>query len=119
MTPNHYQMAAMRTANRGGTSLDNPIIYDAEQKLLNFSLGMCGESGEFADMIKKHVFHGHAMDVPKLKRELGDVLWYVATLSDTLGFTLEDVMQTNIEKLKERYPQGFTSEDSIARKDTK
>lgn len=104
---NGYQIAAMRTAG-----MENKIY-----RLGNFALGIAGEAGEVADYIKKVLYHGHPMDKDKLCKELGDVLWYIATLADTACFTLEEVARVNIEKLKKRYPEGFNKERSINRGD--
>ena len=103
-----YQMLAERTANRGAQ--DTP-----ESRFVNFAFGLAGEAGEVIDSLKKHLFHGHPLDRERLKLELGDVLWYIATITTTAGMTLEDVAIANIEKLKARYPDGFDSEKSINR----
>lgn len=108
MDMNDYQVKAVRTA---GT-------YDSDSKeLAVLALGVSGEAGEVADYIKKVVGHGHALDKDKLTKELGDVMWYVAVLSSAIGVNLETVAQSNIDKLKARYPDGFSSDRSINRKD--
>lgn len=111
MTANVYQKLASRTL------IDAPedAITSAETMLVWNALGLTGEAGEVADLIKKAIFHRHGLEDAtraKLKKELGDVCWYVAAVCSGLGFTLEDVMQGNIDKLQERYPEGFTSEAS-------
>ena len=78
-------------------------------------LGLCGESGEVADIVKKHKYHGHILPDGKLYEELGDVLWYIAEMATTLGVLLEDIVLMNIRKLQKRYPEGFSSERSINR----
>lgn len=75
--------------------------------LINGCLGLAGESGETLDMVKKWIFHDSELDKDHLKKELGDVMWYVAMICYAMGFDLDDVMQTNIDKLKARYPGGF------------
>ena len=105
---NEYQQLAERTARKAN---DTP-----EKRFINFSFGLTGETGEVIDCIKKHLFHGHPLDQEKLKIELGDVLWYIATLATTAGLTLHEIAVTNIEKLKVRYPEGFSEERSIYRK---
>lgn len=100
-----YQHAAMRTTihERGA----------ADMKALSWNaLGIAGEAGEVADLIKKHVAHGHELDEAKLTRELGDVLWYVAALAHDIGVSLSTVAHENVEKLKARYPDGFDRERS-------
>jgi NTP pyrophosphatase (non-canonical NTP hydrolase) len=101
-----YQRAAMRTAN--------PSCID----LSNAALGLCGEAGEFADCVKKHLHQGHPLDRDKLIREAGDVLWYVALACEVLGVTMEHVAERNIEKLKLRYEHGYAHAASVGRKDS-
>ena len=81
-----------------------------------FALGVAGEAGEVADMIKKHVGHGHTLDKIKLVKELGDVLWYVVALADLHNISLAQVMIENARKLRVRYPNGFSPEASQNRK---
>ncbi len=105
---NDYQIAANRTINK-----------DADEKwlLVNVGLGLTGEAGEVADMLKKHLTHSHVLDKTKIVKELGDVLWYIAEAAYIIGVSLEDIAQTNIDKLRQRYPDGFTSERSINREE--
>ncbi len=74
--------------------------------------GLAGEAGEVAELAKKQIFHQHGIDKDKWKKELGDVLWYVAACASKLGLTMEEIMEHNIEKLKARFPNGFNSTDS-------
>lgn len=85
--------------------------------MLPLLCGLTGESGEVADLIKKHFGHGHELDRDKLKKELGDVLWYLARLSAEFGILLSDVADSNIAKLRARYPNGFSEEASKNRKE--
>ena len=101
-----YQTKAMRTA---------PMKCSPEIQLATFGLGVAGEAGEVADLIKKHLGHGHALDRDKLRKELGDVLWYVAGIAHLHGMPLSEVATANIVKLQARYPNGFSSEASINR----
>lgn len=75
-------------------------------------LGIAGEAGEVADLIKKEYFHDHDRNPEKIKEELGDVLFYVAICAWLYGFTLDEVAQANTDKLAARYPNGFESERS-------
>lgn len=84
-----------------------------DTELANYTLGLVCEAGEVGDIIKKHLYHGHELDENKLKSELGDVLWYLGNICNVLDIKLEDVASKNIKKLKERYPNGFSQEDSI------
>lgn len=106
LTANDYQRAAMRTAGEYETNYD---------KLRNAAYGLNGEAGEVIDLLKKHEFQGHELPDEKLIDECGDVLWYCALLADALGFTLEQVMNRNIDKLRKRYPDGFDKARSINR----
>ena len=87
-----------------------------QEILINGVMGLCGESGEAIDIVKKHLFHGHPLDREALKKELGDVAWYLAETAYALDIPLEDIMKANIEKLKQRYPEGFSVRESINRK---
>lgn len=107
MTMNEYQQLAQRTSNTHAPSA----------KVGNGLLGLCGEVGECADLWKKAIYQGHEFDRLHCAKELGDVLWYVAELAVGLGYTLEDVAQMNIDKLKARYPDGFDPEKSQHRKE--
>jgi NTP pyrophosphatase (non-canonical NTP hydrolase) len=86
-----------------------------DQKLCLGALGLTGEAGEVADIVKKHLFQGHALDRGKLRDELGDVLWYYTLICQTMGFGLDEVMTHNVEKLHQRYPNGFEAGRSIQR----
>lgn len=103
MTGNEYQVLAMRTKN---------MKLSPDDSLANGVMGLCGESGECADMVKKLFFQGRELDVPHFEKELGDVLWYIALCCDALGLKMDDVMRMNIEKLKARYPDGFDPQRS-------
>ena len=92
----------------------NPELSERDV-LINGVMGLCGESGEAIDIIKKHLAQGHPLDREALAKELGDICWYVAETAQVLGYDLETIMTMNIEKLKKRYPDGFSREDSINR----
>lgn len=119
-TLDFYQEQAMRT---NGTT-DDPIPdsvgrtnTDINYALLNATLGACGESGELADDVKKALFHGKKLDRDHAIKELGDILWYVAQAATALNVGLSEVARLNIEKLKLRYPEGFSHEASARRAD--
>lgn len=114
MTPEQYQNEAARTL-----LARPPRDYSPEEIMLVWNaLGLAGEAGEVADYIKKCIFHDHPLDVEKLIKELGDVQWYLAALATKIQVTLSQVMETNIEKLKARYPVEFNVDDSINRSDS-
>lgn len=111
MTGNEYQQLAMRT-NDGLNTIRLALTMNINcdiiiAQLLNGVLGLTGEAGEVSDLVKKGIFHEKGIDLEHLKKELGDCAWYLAMICDACGFTLDDVMQTNIDKLKARYPEGF------------
>ena len=110
MTINEYQNLAMKTLN--------PEL-DKKDVLINGVMGLCGESGEAIDIVKKWLAQGHELDREKLAKELGDIAWYLAETAYALEMPLEDILQANIEKLKKRYPQGFSVEGSLNREDAK
>lgn len=103
MTLDEYQELAARTLGRDLTH---------EQQLANAALGLTGESGEVADIIKKHLFHATPLDQEALVKELGDCLWYLGAFATVLGLSLDDIAQRNIDKLRRRYPEGFDPERS-------
>jgi NTP pyrophosphatase (non-canonical NTP hydrolase) len=88
---------------------------DEQGRLLSGALGLCGEAGEVAEQLKKHFFHGHPLDKARLSSELGDVLWYWVLLCDSLSLSMESVVTGNVEKLRRRYPDGFSTDHSINR----
>ena len=107
MTINEYQTAALRTAQTDKLTTN--------ELLLNSALGLCGESGEVADLVKKHRFQGHDIDVEHIAKELGDVTWYLAVGAYSIGYDLEKILQMNVDKLKARYPDGFSTDRSLHR----
>ncbi|MGN4543828.1 nucleoside triphosphate pyrophosphohydrolase family protein [Bacillus cereus group sp. MYBK95-2] len=116
-----YQEAALRTWNTNN---------DFGGRVLNEALGLTGEAGEVADVVKKAIFHVHGFDpahcpgeeegnTHKIALELGDILYYISIMSHEMGYTLEDIAQMNISKLATRYPDGFSREASQNRVDMK
>jgi NTP pyrophosphatase (non-canonical NTP hydrolase) len=104
---NTYQELAGRTAGAGG---------NGDRRLIIAALGLAGEAGEFANLVKKLTAHGHTDITPEvLADELGDVLWYLAEAATACGLELDDVAQENVRKLQKRYPEGFSEERSINR----
>lgn len=98
MTINEYQKLALRTMNQHLSKKDI---------LINGVMGLCGESGEAIDIVKKHLAHGHELDREHLIEELGDIAWYLAEAAYSLDIDLETIFKKNIEKLEKRYPDGF------------
>lgn len=106
MTINEYQELALRTLNPELSQKD---------VLINGVMGLCGESGEAIDIVKKHLAQGHPLDNEALSKELGDIAWYLAETAYAIGFPLEDILQMNIDKLRACYPEGFSADRSIHR----
>ena len=111
MLPNEFQEEALRTAS--------DHTYDAPHKnmMLEGVLGLCGEAGEAADAVKKTIFQGHDLDRAHVAEELGDCLWYIAVAAHAIGYELDTIMQMNVNKLRNRYPDGFDPQRSIRRED--
>lgn len=107
MQMNEYQKAAARSIN--------PALYP-EQVLHHALHGMSGEVGEIHSIYQKS-YQGHEIDTDHVKKELGDLLWFIAEYCTALGWTLEEVAQMNIDKLKARYPEGFSEDKSLHRKE--
>ena len=107
MTPNSYQKAALRTKN-------NKLNF--VEQLQNGIMGLNGEAGECIDLLKKHLFQGHELNKEHIAKELGDIAWYLAISADAIGYDLETIFQMNINKLKDRYPEGFDADLSVHRK---
>lgn len=92
------------------------------ERMTQSAIGLVSEAGEVAGVVEKIVFQGHDFDIAmreKLQREVGDLLWYLAMLMDETDMSLEDVMIRNIDKLKMRFPEKFSTEDSVNRVDAK
>ena len=106
MEVNEYQKLAMATLN--------PEL-NKKDVLINSVMGLCGESGEAIDIVKKWMAQGHELDKEHLAKELGDIAWYLAEAATALDLPLEDILQANIDKLKKRYPEGFQTEKSLTR----
>lgn len=107
MTGNEYQKLAARTIN---------IYLSPWEKEMHSLFGMASEVGELHSLYQK-VHQGHAFDVIHAKKELGDLLWFIAEWCTANDIDLEAIMELNIEKLRERYPEGFDAEKSLHRKE--
>lgn len=104
-TLHDYQEAVTRTC----------ATADLQETLKLALVGLQDELGEIAGPLKKYLWHGHGLDRSHLQDEVGDVLWYLATLCNALGIALEEALQGNIEKLQGRYPDGFSCQRSRTR----
>ena len=111
ITGGAYQIGACDTA-----------IFPKEKALEYLTLGLTGEAGEIANKVKKFIRDGASKEEYLAKRieigyEIGDVMWYIAQACIALDITMDDVIETNIEKLESRYPGGFDAYLSNNRKD--
>lgn len=107
MTLDQYQELAMRTAK--------PMEF--QMALIHGALGLTSDAGEAATEVKSHVVYGKPLNGEALAKELGDVLWFVTYTAWTLGMDLEEIANINIDKLRARYPDGYTDKAAIARAD--
>lgn len=107
MTGNEYQKLAARTINPGLTPTG---------QMHHALYGMCGEIGELQSLYQK-VYQGHVFDKDHAKKELGDLMWFIAEYCTAMGWDLDEVMRLNIDKLRARYPEGFDKEHSLHREE--
>ena len=95
----HYQQECTRTC---------PVDIDPDMPVW----GLVGEVGELVNHLKKVKYHKHDPDIGHVKEELGDILWYVATLANVFNLSLSEIATANVSKLRRRYPEGFDPERS-------
>lgn len=107
MFMNEYQRLAGRTIS------EELMPSEIETHALH---GMVAEIGEIHGLYQK-VYQGHEAEAQHLKKEVGDLMWFIAEYCTACGWTLEEIAQMNIEKLKARYPDGFEAERSLHRKE--
>lgn len=107
MTGNEYQKLAARTINK------NLSTVECQYHALH---GLVGETGEIHSLYQK-VFQGHEYTEEHMKKEFGDLLWFIAEYCSAMEWSLEEIMELNINKLKARFPEGFDPEKSQHRKE--
>lgn len=114
MDATKYQQLAARTL------IDAPDfpVSDHDIMVVWNALGLAGEAGEVCDLLKKGIFHQKGVDRIELGKEMGDVCWYLAAIASKYQIDLSAILEANIAKLRARYPNGYTAEDSQARIDT-
>lgn len=115
MTNQEYIKNCLTTESSINYELLERMVLPRNVRLLHACMGASTEAGEMLDAMKKHLYYGKSLDLVNLKEEIGDCLWYLSIAIDVLGTTYEEIMETNIAKLKARYPNKFTSEDAINR----
>ena len=103
-----YQVKAKRTINRD--------LQD-DERISELVFGVNGEIGEVTELLKKSIYHGHPLEIKKLAEEIGDVMWYLTNIATLYGIPMTYILDENIKKLNERYPDGYSNEKSINRKE--
>jgi NTP pyrophosphatase (non-canonical NTP hydrolase) len=108
MTIKEYQKSTHRT---------NAPLSDTYSQMvaLHMVLGLMTEAGEIADVYKKNLAYGKSLDLINIKEEIGDLMWYISELCNYHGWDLENILETNIEKLKARFPEKFSAQHAIER----
>jgi len=106
LTLAEYQRLAARTVN---TSLS------VDQRLLDASAGLAEEAGEVLGLVRKHLFMHHDLDTRRLTTELGDALWCLTAAAGALGLSLDEIAAANLAKLRRRYPEGYSDDESANR----
>ena len=96
-------------------SMRNDLPYEAICS--NMCMGLAGETGETVDIFKKHIYQGKDLDICDVIEEIGDILWYIANLCNVNKITMKECMESNVEKLRKRYPNGFSIKDALERAD--
>ena len=106
MTLDEYELAATRTLN---------AALDERERLMDAAAGLAEEAGEVLGQVRKHLYQQRPLDRERLTTELGDALWCLTIAAQSIGVSLSDVARANIEKLRRRYPDGFSNEASAQR----
>ena len=97
-----YQELCKATAKKFETS---------EKEILTWGLGIAGEAGDVASCIKKTFAHDNDQRLG-IKENIGDALWYAAMICNFFGWEMQAILNENLEKLKKRFPNGFTTQDA-------
>lgn len=127
MTPNEYQNLSANSqccSPEHHTNITKRFHYQSQTTTVDSSVDLCHailgigtESGELQDIYKKYLIYGKEIDFDNILEECGDLLWYIALALKASGYTMEEAMQSNVDKLKIRYPEKFTEKDALERKD--
>lgn len=115
MKPEEYTQECLKTVSCDFDAIRGRMKEDKMLNVLHGLMGLCTESAEALDMMKKHVYYGKAFDLVNLKEELGDVLWYCSIIINEIGSSYEEIMQININKLRARYGEKFSEGKAITR----
>lgn len=112
MNTEEYINASARTNQRKN---EGKTLSAFQIELLHGAMGLSTEANELLDMMKKNIFYGNPIDVPNIVEECGDAMWYISLILREAGFSFEEVMQINIDKLKLRFPEKFEEHQAIDR----
>jgi NTP pyrophosphatase (non-canonical NTP hydrolase) len=115
MNPKTYLEKAARTDHDDYAPVVERIANEETAKLMHYLLGVGSESGELQNALKRYIAYAKPVDKVNVKEELGDVLWYMARICSLFEWTLEEVMELNINKLEIRFPEKFTEEAALNR----
>lgn len=108
-----YQTKCLRTWKQFDPTTFSPL----EMELLHSTLLIADEAGELVSAFKKWLIYRKPLDVDNVREELGDLLYGLVVLADKMGFSMEEIMDSNVKKLEQRYPKGYSDEDAILRRD--
>lgn len=114
MNANEYQRLVKRTECHQREAFKR--VEDTDDlmgiRLVHSIIGLSGEVGELASAIERVFWYGQKIDRDNIREEIGDCLWYIAEACNSLGFHMAEVMDSNIRKLRQRYPQKFSCDDA-------
>lgn len=111
MNPREYQELCVRTC----VPQEEMYLTIEQRDILHAAMGICTEAGELQDQLKKSFFYGKKLDMVNIEEELGDAMWYIGMCCQRLGLSMEKIMEQNIEKLRVRFPEKFTTELALSR----
>lgn len=114
MDSKEYQALALVTESKNYGEIER-VSQEKLVRLLHGGIGVATEGGEILDALKKHIFYGKPLDEVNLKEEVGDLLWYIAIICDELNTSFDEIMSTNIEKLRARYGGKFSEVKALNR----
>lgn len=110
-----YQDDAAKTDSTNYQPVADRLNDQKTARLIHYALGLATEAGEFQDAVKRYIAYGKELDSTNLKEEVGDILWYVARICSLYGWSMDEVTNLNIQKLKARFPEKFTETHAIKR----
>ena len=114
MQPNVYKERMLKLESRDMDAVNKRLTPEIV-RLIHAGFGLVTETGEIVDQLKKHIFYGANLDKVNIKEELGDVMWYTNIILDVFGWSLEEVMQVNHDKLVKRYGDKFSEDRANVR----